>query len=80
MANSHMQGLSLRTWVHVMIFERTTAGINKTEAAGAAHVQIRSTDALRRVLLTRLTSYLEFRGRICQETLCDRSSVTFDLR
>ena len=24
--------------------------------------------------------YLEFRGWVCQETLCDRSSVTFDLR
>ena len=59
---------------------RTTTGINKTEAAGAAHVQIRFSDALRRVLPTRLTSYLEFRGRICQETSCDRSSVTFDLR
>ena len=66
--------------VYIMTIVRSTASINKTEAAGAAHVQIRSTDALRRVLLTRLTSYLEFRGRICQETLCDRSSVTFDLR
>ena len=45
-----------------------------------SNAQIRSTDALRRVLPTRLTSYLEFRGRICQETSCDRSSAAFDLR
>ena len=35
---------------------RITAGINKAEDAGTAHEQIRSTDALRRVFLTRLTS------------------------
>ena len=29
MANSHVQGLSLRTQVHVMTLGRTTAGINK---------------------------------------------------
>ncbi len=33
-------------------------GINKAVDAGAAHGQIRSTDALRRVLPTRLTSHL----------------------
>ena len=37
-------------------------------------------DALQRVFLTTVVSYLQFRGWICQETLCDRSSVTFDLR
>ena len=63
-----------------MTLARTTVGINKAEDAGAAHVQIRFSDALRRVLPTRLTSYFEFRGRICQETLCVRSSVAFDLR
>ena len=59
---------------------RTNESINGAEDAGTAHVKIRFSDALRRVLPTRLTSYLEFGGRICQETLCDRSSVTFDLR
>ena len=37
-------------------------------------------DALQRVFLTTVASYLQFRGWICPETLCDRSSVTFDLR
>ena len=37
-------------------------------------------DALRRIFLTVLASYLQFRGWIRQETLCDRSSATFDLR
>ena len=59
---------------------RTNESINGAEDAGTAHVKIRFSDALRRVLPTRLTSYLEFGGWICQETLCDRSSVTFDLR
>ena len=63
-----------------MPLARTTAGINKAEDAGTAHGQISSTDALRRVFLTTVSSYLQFRGRICEETLCDRSSVTFDLR
>ena len=31
MANSHVQGLSLRTQVHVMTLERTNAGINKAD-------------------------------------------------
>ena len=31
MANSHVQGLSLRTQVHVMTIGRTTAGINNTD-------------------------------------------------
>ena len=63
-----------------MILGRTTAGINKAEDAGTAHGQINSTGALQRVFPTRLTSYLQFRGWICQETLCGRSAVTFDLR
>ena len=67
-------------WNYVMNLMRTNESINKSEDAGTAHVKIRFSDALRRVLPTRLTSYLEFRGWICQETLCDRSSATFDLR
>ena len=63
-----------------MTLGRTTAGIRKAEGAEPAHGQISSTDALRRVLPTTVSSYLQFRGWICQETLCDRSSVTFDLR
>ena len=63
-----------------MTLVRTNESINRAEAVGTTHGQIRFSDALRRVLPTRLTSYLEFGGRICQETLCDRSSVTFDLR
>ena len=62
-----------------MTIGRTNESINGAEDAGTAHVKNRFSDALRRVLPTRLTSYLEFRGRICQETSCDRSSVTFDL-
>ena len=41
-----------------MTLARTKAGINKAVDAGAAHGQIRSTDALQRVLPTRLTSQL----------------------
>ena len=37
-------------------------------------------DALQRVFPTTVSSYLPFRGWICQETLCDGSPVTFDLR
>ena len=44
-----------------------------------AHGHISSTDALQRVFPTTVPSYLQFRGWICQEALCDRSSVTFDL-
>ena len=53
-----LRGLSLRVQIYVMTFWRTNAGINKAVDAGAAHGQIRSTDALRRVLPTRLTSHL----------------------
>ena len=42
------------------------------------NAQIGSADALRRIFPTALASYLQFRGWIRQETLCDRSSVTFD--
>ena len=42
--------------------------------------QIGFADALRWILPTRLTRYVVFHGWIRQETLCDRSSVTFDLR
>ena len=48
MANSHVQGLSLRTQVHVMTLGRTTAGINKAEDAGRKDAQIGFVDALRR--------------------------------
>ena len=54
-----------------MTIARTNAGINNMEVAGAAYVQVRSIDPLRRVLPTRLTSYTEFRGCTCQETLWD---------
>ena len=37
-------------------------------------------DALRRICQTAVASDLAFRSWICQETLCARSSVTFDLR
>ena len=63
-----------------MTLWRTAAGINKAEDAGTAHGQINSTGALQRVFPTRLSSYLQFRGWICQATLCGRSLVTFDLR
>ena len=43
-------------------------------------VQIGFADALRWFLPTTLASYLQFRGWIRQDTLCDRSSVTFVLR
>ena len=45
-----------------MTFVRTNESINRAEDAGTAHVKIRFSDALRRVLPTRLTSYLEFGG------------------
>ena len=43
------------------------------------NAQIGFADALRRIFPTELASF-QFRGWISQETLCDRSSVTFDLR
>ena len=53
------------------VYVRTNVGINKVEDAGRKDAQIRSTDALRRVLPTRLSNYLQFRGCIRQETLWD---------
>ena len=50
-----------------MTLERITEGINKADDAGTAHGQIRSTHTLRRVLSTRLTSYLAFRGWVRHE-------------
>ena len=64
MANSHVQGLSLRTRVHVMTIGRITLGINKAEDAGTAHGQINSTDTLQRTFRRRVSSYLPFRGWI----------------
>ena len=77
MANSHVQGLSLRTRVHVMTAVRITAGINKAEDVGRMDAQIGLVDALRRFFLTNLASYLESRCWIDQEILCDRMSVIF---
>ena len=57
---------------------RSTSGINKVAGAGTAHEQISSTDAVQRASPTTVSSYLECGGRICQEILCDRSSVTFE--
>ena len=65
---------------HVTATVRTTAGINKAEDAGRMDGQIGFVDALQRVFPMTVSSYLQFRGWICQETLWDRSSVTFDLR
>ena len=72
---------SPRGRIHIMTLARTTMSINKAEDAGRAgrkDAQIGSADALRRIFPTALASYLQFRGWIRQETLCDRSSVTFD--
>ena len=57
-----------------LLFSSSVNGGGKVDHMGGSIV------GLRRVLPTRLTSYFEFRGRICQETLYDRSSVAFDLR
>ena len=43
-------------------------------------VPIAISDALRWVFLTMVSRYLECGGWICQETLWDRSLVTFDVR
>ena len=63
-----------------MNLERITAGINKAEDTGRMDAQIGFAGASRRIFPTALASYLQFCGWIRQETLCDRSSVTFDLR
>ena len=57
MANSHVQGLSLRTRVHVMTPVRTNAGINKAEDAGRTDTQIGFADAMQRVFPPALASY-----------------------
>ena len=44
--------------IYVMTIGRTNESINKAEDAGRIDAQIRSTDALRRVLPTGLTGYL----------------------
>ena len=61
-----------------MTLGRSTSGINKVAGAGTAHEQISSTDAVQRASPTTVSSYPQFRGWICQETLCARSSVTFE--
>ena len=55
---------------------RSKAGINKTDRR-MPNAQVRFADALRRVFPTALASYLQFRGWIRQETLCDQSSAIF---
>ena len=59
---------------------RTVEGINKAEVAGRMDTGIGFAGALRRIFLTGLASYLQFRDWIRRETLLDRSSVTFDVR
>ena len=49
---------SPRGRIHIMTIGRTNESINKAEDAGRIDAQIRSTDALRRVLPTGLTGYL----------------------
>ena len=56
--------------VHVTGVRRTRLGINKTEDVGGRK-PIGFAYALQRVFLTTVASYLQFRGLICQETLCD---------
>ena len=56
----------------------TVANLTLVAGAGTAHEQISSTDAVQRASPTTVSRYLQFRGWICQETLCDRSSVTFE--
>ena len=63
-----------------MTLGRTNESINKAEDAGRLDLQTGLADGLRRIFPTGLASYLQFRGWIHQETLCNRSSVTFDLR
>ena len=61
-ANGMAGAIASTMVLDIMILARTTAGINKTEAAGAAHVQIKFSDALRRVLPTTLASRLQLHG------------------
>ena len=67
-------------WDYVIALARTTAGINKTEGTGSMDAPIGFADALRWIFPPVLARYVVFHGWIRQETLCDRSSVTFDLR
>ena len=66
--------------VHVMTLTRITAGINKGRTSarrtGKSSPPRRCGGSSRRPW----PGFLAFRGWIRQETLCDRSSVTFDLR
>ena len=66
--------------IYVMTLERTTAGINKGRTpagrTGKSSPPRRCGGSSRRPW----PGFLAFRGWIRQETLCDRSSVTFDLR
>ena len=66
--------------VDVMNLWRTNAGIKKAEDAGRKDAPIGFADALRWIFPPVLARYVVFHGWIRQETLCDRSSVTFDLR
>ena len=58
---------------------RSKSGINKTDGRHEERA-----NRVRRCVAASpsddVVSYLEFGGRICQETLCDRSSVTLDVR
>ena len=56
--------------VYVTAAVRITVGINKAEDT-VGWMPIGFADALQRVFLTTVASYLQFRGLICQETLCD---------
>ena len=59
---------------------RTTAGINKAEDAGGWTPPNQVRRCVAAVFPTTVVSYFRFRGWICQETLYDCGSVTFDLR
>ena len=71
--------VTLNTYL-VLATVRTITGTNNAEDAGRMDTQIRFADALQQVFPTTVASYLRFRGWIHQETLRNRSSVTFDLR
>ena len=49
-----------------MTLGRTNEGINKVEDGGRKDAQIGFADALRSVIPTTVSSYLQFRGWICQ--------------
>ena len=58
-----------------MTLERITVGISKSMGAGRIDAQIRFADVLQLVFPAAVSSYLQFRGWICLEISCDRSSV-----